>query len=83
MLKSNCEECYIRKDCEQMYPCEHNNALEEVKWQFSRYKDAWDKLREFVEALQEGFENTFGYSNPQIEEIEGQMNQLEEKLLKW
>ena len=81
-MKSNCEECKLKDDCSPMYPCELSNKLEETRIELDNYKSAWNKIKDFIEDLQEGFENTFAYSNPQIEEIEDEMNRLEEKLLK-
>ena len=81
-MKSNCEECKLKDECRHFYPCETDNIDEIVTRKLGGYAMAWDKLKDFVETLQEGFENTFAYSNPQIEEIEDEMNRLEEKLLK-
>lgn len=81
-MKSNCEECKLKNECSPMYPCELNNKWEEARAEADRYKAAWSKLRTFVEALQDGFENYHAYSSPHLEDVENEMNLLEEELLK-
>ena len=47
----------------------------------ARYKVAWNKLKDFVEALQEGHKNQYAYSNQYIDYIDDEMVELEEKYL--
>lgn len=58
-----------------------DEQLEELKIQLDNYKTAWNKLKSFVEDLQEGHENTYAYSNEYIDYVLDEMNQMEEKLL--
>lgn len=43
------------------------------------YKTAWNKLKDYVECLQEGHENLYAYSNEYLEYVEEEINQLEER----
>lgn len=79
-IKSNCEEYRLKDECMVLYPCEHSNKLEEARLELDRYKEAWSQLKRFVEALQDGHENQYAFSNQYIEYIEDEMTQLEDKL---
>lgn len=79
-LGSRCDDCKLKDECRYFYPCEADNIDEIITRKLGGYAMAWDKLKDFVEALQEGHENTYAYSNEYIDYVLDEMNQLEERL---